>query len=118
MLGSKLKLIRTWMKMTQETLSCLTGLSTKSISKYENREVIPSQKQRDKLADGLGVEYNYFDSHVSVIPVPAEWADIAHDPQIQYIIGRLVEMDSRSLADIENKLTQYSDHLKQQAETC
>lgn len=59
--ATKLKDLRIKKNLTQEELSKKSGISIKSISRYELGETIPrSEKYYERLADALDVEADYF----------------------------------------------------------
>lgn len=59
--ATKLKDLRTEKNLTQEELAKKSGISIKSISRYELGETIPrSEKYYKKLANALDVDIDYF----------------------------------------------------------
>lgn len=59
--ATKLKNLRTEKNLTQEDLSKKSGISIKSISRYELGETIPrSRKYYERLANALDVDTDYF----------------------------------------------------------
>lgn len=59
--ATKLKDLRIKKNLTQEELSKKSGISIKSISRYELGETIPrSEKYYERLADALDVDSDYF----------------------------------------------------------
>lgn len=59
--AKKLKDLRVEKKLTQEELANKSGISIKSISRYELGETLPrSEKYYKKLADALEVDTDYF----------------------------------------------------------
>lgn len=62
--ATRLRKIRTEKEMTQEELSLQSGISLKTISRYETGETIPrSRKYYDKIAEALEITYEELVSH-------------------------------------------------------
>lgn len=58
--GDKIKAARAAKKMSQGTLSELTGITTRAIRYYENNERTPSAEVIAKMAEALGLNVEYF----------------------------------------------------------
>lgn len=59
-LGKKIKLARVELDLTQTDLAKKTGTLQKSISRYENGEVLPSLATLEKLAKTLKKPMTFF----------------------------------------------------------
>ena len=65
--ATKLKNLRTEKNLTQEDLAKKSGISIKSISRYELGETIPrSRKYYEKLANALDVDIDYLFSQETI----------------------------------------------------
>jgi transcriptional regulator with XRE-family HTH domain len=56
--GKKIKLIRTFRKLTQKELGSMTGIHEVAIRKYELGKNVPKQDQLRKIAEALQVNVN------------------------------------------------------------
>lgn len=94
-IADRLRLARSSLKLTLETVSERTGIGLSTLSEFENGRREPRLAQLKKLADAYSRPISFFLEDSAIIPQAVLWRKKPESPRCEELQARLVQLAER-----------------------